>query len=103
MIRGTMPSLSTDAPACWHYVLSKKSDLPAIVQQFIVDVNTLTYPVGSIYYAINSNNKYGIDAKAVNDYLTERQRPQRLRVLYTDGAGESASDGFEEFLSDLIT
>jgi hypothetical protein len=87
--------------ACWHYVLSKKSDLPAIVQQFIVDVNTLTYPVGSIYYAINSNNKYGIDAKAVNDYLTERQRPQRLRVLYTDGAGESASDGFEEFLADL--
>ena len=87
--------------ACWHYVLSKKSDLPAIVQQFIVDVNTLNYPVGNIYYAINSNNKYGIDAKAVNDYLTERQRPQRLRVLYTDGAGESASDGFEEFLADL--
>jgi len=87
--------------ACWHYVLSKKSDLPAIVQQFIVDVNTLNYPVGSIYYAINSNNKYGIDAKAVNDYLTERQRPQRLRVLYTDGAGESASDGFEDFLADL--
>ena len=61
--------------ACWHYVLSKKSDLPAIVQQFIVDVNTLNYPVGSIYYAINSNNKYGIDAKAVNDYLTERTAP----------------------------
>ena len=87
--------------ACWHYVLSKKSDLPAIVQQFVVDVNTLNYPVGSIYYSIESNKKYGIDAKAVNDYLAERQRPQRLRILYTDGAGESASDGFEEFLADL--
>jgi hypothetical protein len=32
--------------ACWHYVLRKKSELPAIVQQFIVDANTLDYPVG---------------------------------------------------------
>ena len=87
--------------ACWHYVLSQKSDLPAIVQQFVVDVNTLNHPVGSIYYSIETNKKYGIDAKAVNDYLAERKRPQRLRILYTDGAGESASDGFEEFLADL--
>ena len=87
--------------ACWHYVLSKKSDLPTIVQQFVVDVNTLNYPVGSIYYSIESNNKYGIDAEAVNNYLAERKRPQRLRILYTDGAGESASDGFEAFLADL--
>jgi hypothetical protein len=26
--------------ACWHYVLRKKSEVPAIVQQFIVDANT---------------------------------------------------------------
>ena len=87
--------------ACWHYVLSKKSDLPAIVQQFIVDVNTLNYPVGSIYYSIETDKQYGIDAKAVNDYLASRKRSQRLRILYTDGAGESSSDGFEEFLADL--
>ena len=87
--------------ACWHYVLSKKSDLPSIVQQFVVDVNTLNYPVGSIYFSIESKSKYGIDAKAVNEYLSARDRPQRLRILYTDGAGESASDGFEEFLADL--
>ena len=71
------------------------------MQQFVVDVNTLNHPVGSIYYSIETNKKYGIDAKAVNDYLAERKRPQRLRILYTDGAGESASDGFEEFLADL--
>jgi hypothetical protein len=88
--------------ACWHYVLAKKSDLPKIVQQFIVDVNTITdYPVGSIFSTIESTKKYGIDAIAVNAYLTERKRPQRLRILYTDGAGESASEGFEEFLADL--
>ena len=88
--------------ACWHYVLAKKSDLPKIVQQFIVDVNTITdYPVGSIFSTIESTKKYGIDATAVNAYLTERKRPQRLRILYTDGAGESASEGFEEFLADL--
>ena len=60
---------------------------PAIVQQFVVDVNTLDYPVGSIYYFIESSNKHGINAKAVNDYLELRNRPQRLRILYTDGAG----------------
>ena len=87
--------------ACWHYVLSKKSDLPAIVQQFVVDVNTLDYPVGSIYCSIESSNKHGIDAKAVNDYLEGRKRSQRLRILYTDGAGESSSNDFEAFLSDL--
>ena len=38
---------------CWHYVLSKKSDLPKVVQQFIIDANTLTdAPVGSIFYSI---------------------------------------------------
>ena len=87
---------------CWHYVLSKKSDLPKVVQQFIIDANTLTdAPVGSIFYSIESDKKYGIDAAAVNDYLAARSRPQRLRVLYTDGAAESASAGFEEFLADL--
>ena len=87
---------------CWHYVLSKKSDLPKVVQQFIIDANTLTdAPVGSIFYSIESDKKYGIDAAAVNDYLAAHSRPQRLRVLYTDGAAESASAGFEEFLADL--
>ena len=87
--------------ACWHYVLRKKSELPAIVQQFIVDANTLDYPVGSIYYSITSENLDGIDAKAVNEHLLSRNRPQRIRILYTDGAGESASHNLEEFFTDV--
>jgi hypothetical protein len=71
--------------------LRKKSELPAIVQQFIVDANTLDYPVDSIYYSITSENLDGIDAKAVNKHLLSRNRPQRIRILYTDGAGENAS------------
>jgi hypothetical protein len=55
------------------------------VQQFIVDANTLDYPVGSIYYSITSENLDGIDAKAVNEHLLSRNRPQRIRILYTDG------------------
>ena len=75
----------------------QKSDLPAIVQQFVVDVNTLDYPVGSIYCSIESSNKHGIDAKAVKNYLEKRTRSQRLRILCTDGEGESSSDDFENF------
>ena len=72
------------------------------MQQFIVDANTLTdAPVDSIFYSIESDKKYGIDSAAVNDYLAARSRPQHLRVLYTDGAAESASAGFEELLADL--
>jgi hypothetical protein len=81
--------------------LHKKSELPAIVQQFIVDSNTLDYPVGSIYYSITSENLDGIDAKAVNKHLLSRNRPQRIRILYTDGAGESASHNLEEFFTDV--
>ncbi len=35
------------------------------MQQFIVDANTLDYPVGSIYYSITSENLDGLDTKAV--------------------------------------
>ena len=73
---------------------------PAIVQQFVVDVNTLDYPVGSIYYFIESSNKHGINAKAVNDYLEERKRPQRLRILYTDEAGVFSFRAFPPFISE---
>ena len=71
------------------------------MQQFIVDANTLDYPVGSIYYSITRENLDGIDAKAVNEHLLSRNRPQRIRILYTDGAGESASHNLEEFFTDV--
>ena len=71
------------------------------MQQFIVDANTLDYPVGSIYYSITCETLDGIDAKAVNEHLLSRNRPQRIRILYTDGAGESASHNLEEFFTDV--
>ena len=73
---------------------------PAIVQQFVVDVNTLDFPVGSIYCFIESSNKHVINTKAVNDYLELRKRPQRLRILYTDGAGVFSFRSLPPFISE---
>jgi len=76
--------------ACWHYVLSKNSDLPAIMQH---ELSSLQY--------LPLHRKQQQAMPTVNDYLEERKRPQRLHILYTDGAGESSSDDVEEFLADL--
>ena len=84
--------------ACWHYSISKKSDLAKTVQQFIVDVNTITdYAVGTIDTTFKD-----LDAAQVNEYLTSHGCKQRVRVLFTDGAGESKFPEFEEFLADLL-
>jgi hypothetical protein len=56
---------------------------------------------GSISPYPNELQKYGIDAAVVNDYLAARSRVQHLCVLYTDCVGESASAGFEHFLTEL--
>ena len=87
----------------WHYALIAKSDLPKTIQQFIIDTNVLTgLPVGKIHYTITSaNSQYGIDASAVNAYLESKNCPQRVKVLYTDGAGESASKEVESFMTDV--
>ena len=55
---------------------------------------------GSISPYPNELQKYGIDAAVVNDCLAARSRVQHLCVLYTDCVGESASAGFEHFLTD---
>ena len=49
----------------------------------------------------SANSPYGIDANAVNAYLESKHCPQRVKVLYTDGAGESASKEVESFMTDI--
>ena len=84
--------------ACWYYSLAKKSDLPRIVQQFIVDANTNSeYAVGQI-----TSHARHLDAQAVNKHLEEHGCTQRIRVLFTDGAGETQTPEFEDFLTDLF-
>ena len=84
--------------ACWYYSLAKKSDLPRIVQQFIIDANTNSdYAVGQI-----TSHARGLDAHAVNRHLEEHGCPQRIRILFTDGAKETQTPEFEDFLTDLF-
>ena len=84
--------------ACWYYSLAKKSDLPRIVQQFIVDANTNSdYAVGQI-----TSHASHLDAQKVNKHLEEHGCTQRIRVLFTDGAGETQTPEFEDFLTDLL-
>ena len=84
--------------ACWYYSIAKKSDLPRIVQQFIVDANTNSdYAVGQI-----TSHASHLDAQKVNKHLEEHGCTQRIRVLFTDGAGETQTPEFEDFLTDLL-
>jgi hypothetical protein len=63
--------------ACWHYSISKKSDLARTVQQFILDVNTIAdYAVGTI---CTTNDI--LNAKEVNECLNARGCAQRVKVL----------------------
>ena len=84
--------------ACWYYSLPKKSDLPRIVQQFIIDANTNSdYAVGQI-----TSHAHNLDAHAVNQHLEAHGCSQRIRILFTDGAGETQTPEFENFLTDLF-
>ena len=84
--------------ACWHYSIDKKSDLPRTVQQFLVDVNTIAdYAVGTI-----CTTPHTLDAKEVNDFLSVRGCKQRVKVLFSDCAGETKFPEFEDFLADLF-
>ena len=68
------------------------------VQQFILDVNTIAdYAVGTI---CTTNDI--LNAKEVNEYLSTRGCAQRVKVLFTDGAGETKFPEFEDFLADLF-
>ena len=83
----------------WVYFLDHKSDLPKRLQQWLIDVNTSAFSIGSLTCSLRSAKEKGIDADLLNQYLLEHNLPQCVKVLYSDNEGTSAP--LEEFLFDM--
>jgi hypothetical protein len=86
----------------WIYFLDKKSDLPKMLQQFLIDVNSTRFTVGDLTCAISSAMEKGIDAEALNLYLSSHHLAQRVKVLYSDNAREHLSHALDAFLFDIM-
>jgi len=63
----------------WIYFLDKKSDLPRILQQFLIDANSAHFTVGSLNCALSSAKEKGIDAEVLNQHLSSHHLTQRVK------------------------
>jgi hypothetical protein len=86
----------------WIYFLDKKSDLPKMLQQFLIDANSTHFTVGALTCAISSAMEKGIDAEALNLYLSSHHLAQRVKVFYSDNAREHLSHALDTFLFDMM-
>jgi hypothetical protein len=86
----------------WIYFLDKKSDLPRILQQFLIDANSARFTVGSLNCALSSAKEKGIDAEVLNQHLSSHHLTQRVKVLYSDNAREHLSHALDAFLFDMM-
>ena len=86
----------------WIYFLDKKSDLPRILQQFLIDANSAHFTVGSLNCALSSAKEKGIDAEVLNQHLSSHHLTQRVKVLYSDNAREHLSHALDAFLFDMM-
>ena len=86
----------------WIYFLDKKSDLPKMLQQFLIDANSTRFTVGALTCAISSAMEEGIDAEALNLYLSSHHLTQRVKVFYSDNAREHLSHPLDTFLFDMM-
>ena len=80
----------------WVYLLNAKSDIPFAIQQWLLDVNTSAFNVGTIF------TRDKLTASDISAHLRRLNLPQRVKVLYADNAREHMSSDFCSFLEDLM-
>ena len=61
---------------------------PRALEQFIIDCATNDFPIGHFVFTTISTKKQGIDAQAINAYLEHHGLNQRVKMFFTDNAGE---------------
>ena len=82
----------------WLYFLTNKGEVPRAIHQWLIDVNSSSFNVGTIF--IRDQQKH--TAQHLLSYLKERDLPQKVKVLYADNAREHLSEGFRLYLEDLM-
>jgi len=90
--RCTVYPIDQGSRAEFTYSLDKKSDLPKALEQFLIDCNTASFPVGSFVHQLQSKEDEGIHAAALDSYFKDNGIPQQLKIIYGDNAGENDSD-----------
>ena len=83
------------------YYIDKKSDLPKALQQFLIDCNTASFPVGSFVHQLQSKEDKGINAAALDSYFKDNGTRQQVKIIYGDYAGKNDSDSLDKFLTRL--
>jgi len=83
------------------YSLDKKSDLPKALQQFLIDCNTASFPVGSFVHQLQSKEDKGINTAALDSYFKDNGIRQQVKIIYGDNTGENDSDSLNLFLTRL--
>ena len=83
------------------YYIDKKSDLPKALQQFLIDCNTASFPVGSFVHQLQSKEDKGINAAALDSYFKDNGIRQQVKIMYGDNAGENDSESLKKFLTRL--
>jgi len=97
--RYTVCLIDGGSRAEFTYSLGKKFDLPKALQQFLIDCNTASFPVGSFVHQLQSKEDKRIDAAALNSYFKDNGIRQQVKIIYGDNAVENDSDSFNLFLT----
>jgi len=97
----TVYLIDRGSPAEFTYSLDKKSDLPKALQQFLIDCNTASLPIGSFVHQLQSKEYKGINAAALDSFFQDNGIRQQVKIIYGDNAGENDSDSLNFFLTRL--
>jgi len=99
--RYTVYLIDRGSKAEFTYSLDKKSDLSKALQQFLIDCNTASFPVGSFVHQLQSKEDKGINAAALDSHFKDNGIRQQVKIIYGDNAGENDSDSLNKFLTRL--
>jgi len=99
--RYTVYLMDRGSRAKFAYSVDKKSDLPKALQQFLIDCNTASFPVGSFVHQLQSKEDKGINVVALDSYFKDNGICQQIKLIYGDNAGENDSDSLNLFLTRL--
>jgi len=83
------------------YSLDKKSDLPKALQQFPIDCDTASFPVGSFVHQLQSKEDKGINAEVLGSYFKDNGIRQQVKIICGHNASENDSDSLNLFLTRL--
>jgi len=97
----TVYMIDRGSRAEFTYFLDKKSDLPKALQQFLIDCNIASFPVGSFVHQLQSKEDKGINATALDSYFKDNGIRQQVKIMYGDNAGGNDSDSLNKFLTRL--